>query len=119
MAPVVIAFIRGSHLVRGVKAFLSLTMGEGVILEREPTNPVDPNAVKVFNATNEPVGYADYLSARILASHIDAGVIYSAYVISAPKIKFGKYVQDSCRMKCIPIFKVKENENRDVPVPVL
>lgn len=93
--------------------------GDGVILEREPTNSVDPNAVKVLNVSTKPVGYADYISARILASHIDAGVIYSAYVISAPKIKFGKYVQDSCRMKCIPIFKVKENETRDIPVPML
>lgn len=120
MAPVVIALIRGYNLVRGRAAFLSLVEGQGVILDREPQNIVDPRAVLVVRADDKAVGYVDRISAGILASHMDAGVVYTAHVLSKPRVThFGRIVKDSCRIKCIPIFGVKKDETRDLQVPVL
>ena len=40
-------------------------IGEELVLEREPDNPVDPNAIKVLRVTGEQLGY---ISAQVAAS---------------------------------------------------
>ncbi|TPX65466.1 hypothetical protein SpCBS45565_g05120 [Spizellomyces sp. 'palustris'] len=49
--------------------------GESVILEREPLNPYDRNAIKVLNMRNDQVGHIPRDQAAVLAPFMDAGTI--------------------------------------------
>ncbi|KNC99573.1 uncharacterized protein SPPG_04962 [Spizellomyces punctatus DAOM BR117] len=49
--------------------------GESVILEREPLNPYDRNAIKVLNMRNDQVGHIPREQAAVLAPFMDAGTI--------------------------------------------
>ncbi|MGH2398531.1 MAG: single-stranded-DNA-specific exonuclease RecJ [bacterium] len=58
----------------------SLSAGDGLHLQREPANPVDPHAIRVLTTDGRQVGF---LSARIaarLAPSIDSGARYTAAV---------------------------------------
>lgn len=49
-------------------------VGEALVLEREPDNPVDPNAIKVLRATGEQLGYIPaHVAASGLARDLDRG----------------------------------------------
>lgn len=66
--PIVGAKHRGPEAQRIVRA---LAMDEALILERDPTNPYDPNAVKVV-ARGEHVGFVPKALAALLAKDMDA-----------------------------------------------
>jgi hypothetical protein len=49
-------------------------VGEELVLEREPDNPVDPNAIKVLRVTGEQLGYIPaQVAASGLAKELDRG----------------------------------------------
>src|SRR5262249_27775492 len=49
--------------------------GERLRLEREPDNPVDPNAIKVCRLTGEQLGYVAADVAERLAEELDRGAV--------------------------------------------
>jgi len=51
------------------------SIGEELSLVREPTNPVDPNAIKIVRVNGEQLGYISAYIASDLASDIDKGAI--------------------------------------------
>jgi HIRAN domain len=59
----------------------ALRIGEHLVLKREPSNPYDKNAVAVFRANGQQVGYIPAGDAR-LANHIDSGGTTSARVLA-------------------------------------
>ena len=49
-------------------------VGEELVLEREPDNPVDPNAIKLVRVTGEQLGYVPaHVAASGLAKDLDRG----------------------------------------------
>jgi single-stranded-DNA-specific exonuclease len=58
----------------------SLSPGQPLVLQREPSNPHDPHAVKVLKDDGQQVGYLSARVAARLAPTIDSGVRYSANV---------------------------------------
>jgi hypothetical protein len=49
-------------------------IGEELVLEREPDNPVDPNAIRVLRVTGEQLGYIPaHVAASGLARDLDRG----------------------------------------------
>ena len=58
-----------------------LRVGEHLVLKREPSNPHDKNAVAVFRANGQQVGYIPAGDVR-LANHIDSGGTTSARVLA-------------------------------------
>jgi hypothetical protein len=49
-------------------------VGEELVLEREPDNPVDPNAIRVLRVTGEQLGYIPaHVAASGLARDLDRG----------------------------------------------
>lgn len=50
-------------------------IGEGLSLVREPSNPADPNTIKVLRANGEQLGYIIEYVASDMAQHIDKGGI--------------------------------------------
>lgn len=66
------AVVAGQYL-RGVVGLVG--MNERVLLERERNNQYDANAVKVFNATRDPVGHLPRDLAKSLAALLDQHLI--------------------------------------------
>lgn len=58
----------------------SLSPGQVLVLQREPSNPHDPHAVKVLSNDGQQVGYLSARVAARLAPTMDSGVRYSANV---------------------------------------
>lgn len=59
--------------------------GQGYILDREPTNPRDPNAILVIHPdTNQPFCYIDRDSAAQVAPFIDKGWVYTCQCVQEP-----------------------------------
>ena len=56
----------------------SLTPGQVLVLQREPSNPHDPHAVKVLTDGGQQIGYLSARVAARLAPTMDSGVRYSA-----------------------------------------
>jgi len=52
----------------------SLWNGESLVLEREPSNPYDHNAVKILSTDNIHLGYIRRELAQTLAEEMDKGV---------------------------------------------
>ena len=48
-----------------------LTAGESVLLRREPSNPYDPNAIRVERRNGQQIGYIDRHLAANLAPEFD------------------------------------------------
>jgi len=60
----------------------SIVAGEQLLLNREPDNPYDPNAIQVLiPAKREMIGYLDRDYARIIAPAFDEGVKFVATVV--------------------------------------
>lgn len=60
----------------------NITEGEALLIEREPENPYDSNAIKVLAPTEPPfqVGYISRQDAVWIADWLDKGYIYTATV---------------------------------------
>ena len=61
-------------------ALAGLKAGDELVLEREPSNEHDPNAVAVRTADGTQVGYLKRIIAAALAPELDRGAAYSAVV---------------------------------------
>lgn len=57
-----------------------LAIDEPLMLEREPGNAHDPNAIKVLSAEGAQLGYVAREGARWLAVQMDGGATIEAYV---------------------------------------
>ncbi len=58
----------------------ALVPGEALRLQREPTNPVDPHAIRVLTRLGQQVGFLSARVAARLAPSMDAGSRYAATV---------------------------------------
>lgn len=58
----------------------SLSPGQPLMLQREPSNPHDPHAVRVLTDGGQQIGYLSARVAARLAPTMDSGVRYSAIV---------------------------------------
>lgn len=56
-----------------------VTAGDGLLLEREPTNPHDPGAVKAM-ADSVHIGYVERSWAGVVSYWMDKGIFYTARV---------------------------------------
>ncbi|KAF2084192.1 SNF2 family helicase [Saccharata proteae CBS 121410] len=72
--------------VRFYKGFA--TVGEMVVLRREPRNPYDPNAIQVQNVQREQVGHIPRQVAAKLAKYIDNRSLLIEGYITGPKADF-------------------------------
>lgn len=59
-----------------------LTLDTAIILQREPTNSYDSNAVMVVTENNEQIGYLNRKLALVLAPILDQGQDYQVYISS-------------------------------------
>lgn len=78
---------RGSALVCGPDAYrcyCALTVGQPLILAREPQNPADRRAIRCHTMTYQPCGYLAREDAAFLAPRMDAGEVFLAKVASDP-----------------------------------
>lgn len=91
-APTIIAKIRGSQLISvdAITAYATLKEGDGIMTQREPDNPVDPNAILLEVACDRcpghVCGYVDRDSAAVLAPWIDKGWLYTGVIVREPHI---------------------------------
>ncbi|KAK4191938.1 putative SWI/SNF-related matrix-associated actin-dependent regulator of chromatin subfamily A member 3-like 1 [Podospora australis] len=64
------------------------TMGEVVICKREPSNPYDPNAIRVDNVYGQQIGHIPRTVASKLAPYMDNGDISIEAVLTGHKSAF-------------------------------
>jgi hypothetical protein len=83
-----------------------LKPGEKLILEREPDNPKDRNAVKILNKERKLLGYVPRTAAREIAGYIDKGEKAAAVV---KEVDYQPGVACKCDIKAA-IFRVNEEE---------
>jgi hypothetical protein len=107
-APIIDAIIRGPKLFPwGIRWMSELLVGDPVGLFREPDNPVDSNAVFVTDQKERPFGYIQREKASELALWMDRGWFYTAKVIKAATIIYGKRArfikQESLIVRLTPI----------------
>lgn len=57
-----------------------LKLGDSVVLEREPTNSFDRNAIKVLDSFGNQIGYISADWALIYSSKLDLGMIFKAVI---------------------------------------
>jgi len=57
----------------------TLVPGESIMVEREPTNPYDSNAIKVLNLDGVWFGYIGREYAAKIAPWMDRGVFFNAW----------------------------------------
>lgn len=76
------AEIRGAALfgTAGRKAWVSMTVGQPLLLEREPLNPADSSAIKVSDLMGQPVGYVAREVSCKIAPVMDAGKMVLARI---------------------------------------
>lgn len=88
------ARIRGSSLFAPEcsKIYWSVVTGQPLVLEREPGNPVDPNAIVVADLMGRGFCYVERLVAAELAPLMDAGRLPLAKVLSPPSRRRGETV---------------------------
>lgn len=112
-APTVVAEVRGGGLVGCTPRtyVLALQPGAGVLLEREPTNPVHYGAIRVLAGDKETcVGYVDWESADRIAPWIDKGWMYTARVVRCAHIvRRGRrlYVHPNATIRCVPLPPIR------------
>lgn len=110
-APSIIGALRGISQNGAVHRVSLLVPGNGVILDRNPNNLHDSNAVRVLDEGGQMLGHIDATSAAILALHMDRGVIFIASVMTAPilkrfRVNGGSYLgikKDSVMIRCVPL----------------
>ncbi|MEA3506590.1 MAG: HIRAN domain-containing protein [Elusimicrobiota bacterium] len=81
-----------------------LNPGEKLILEREPDNPKDKNAVKVLNKERKLLGYIPRTIVRQMADYMDKGEKAAAVV---KEVDYQPGTACRCDIKAA-IFRVKE-----------
>lgn len=77
--PQMLTFIVGSGYRAGAReAIADLQKGEALTLRREPENPHDRNAVAVYDACGQHLGYVPRQDAGAVAKVIDRGLQFTA-----------------------------------------
>lgn len=110
-APTVRAWVRGSALPgRGSpRRYARVLSGEGLLLEREPSNPAHSNAILVCTEDG-PVGYIQRDKADILAPWLDKGWVYHTVCIQPALVRTHRgrrQVGDgSMRVRCVPVAPI-------------
>ena len=128
-APTVIAKIRGFTLFGqdGILTYAGLEKGEGIVLIREPDNPVDRNAIITEKNCEDCGGHAfayiDRHSAQRLAPWIDRGWVYTGIIVrEADVMKFGPFSRlnpkPEAEVKCIPHQPLTSKQKRKTHAPV-
>lgn len=128
-APTVVAKIRGYTLFdeTAIRGYAALAIGDGIILTREPSNPVDKNAIiceiDCEKHGSHPIGYVDRDSASTLARWIDKGWIYTCSIVQEPCLEqVGFFVRLSptpeALVKCVPLSPLTLKKKRKVHAPV-
>lgn len=94
--------IRGPGLISEAARleYRALSVGQPLLLTREPTNPVDGNAIIIKTVIGQPCGYLAREHAKIIAPELDRGVLWLAKV-TAPK----------SAMRCPQVLLWKERRN--------
>lgn len=75
----------GLHGSNGTAEYRALRSGTPIILQREPTNRADTNAIIAMTATLQPCGYIARQTARQIATELDRGVLWLAQVVQPPR----------------------------------
>lgn len=112
-APTVRGRVRGLMLMQdrptAMRRYRSVLSGEGLLLTREPTNPVDPNAIIVATETGD-IGYLERAAAAQIAPWIDKGWVYTCTcVVQAQSIRKGRTIlirRDSLGVRCVPVAPI-------------
>lgn len=116
-APTVVTFVRGPSLLGdgAVRRHARVLSGQGLLLVREPENPVDRMAVRV-ETEDGPVGYLASPDCAQVAVHIDAGWVYTCVCVQAPAVltvRRRRYVQpDTLIVRCVPIAPLRSARTR-------
>ena len=78
--------------IKGRYFYPNRTVPAGTVLDlvREPTNPRDPNAIKVTytGRPNEVIGYVFAKHARTLAAYMDSGIYQVDHAVAVPTFQF-------------------------------
>jgi len=74
------ARVRGPALVRGWNTWIGLESGQPLLLEREPNNPKDANAILVRDLFGAAAGYIERRVAAQVAPVMDSGVMVMAKI---------------------------------------
>ena len=99
---------RGSHAVAAVSSFLPPVELQ---LEREPQNPYDEFAIKVFY-DGEHIGYVERGQAAFISPQIDEGQKYRCTVDDL--VQKGKNLHPSCTIE--PDYRVDPEEEEELPL---
>jgi hypothetical protein len=124
-APTVYSAVRGARH-RGQAAlqfYMDLAIGDGVMLQREPDNLHDPNAVMVLEPDYEVhIGYLARDRAAIVSMWMAKGWVYVARVVKrAKRKKIGAdiwVVDHTLCVKCTPLPPMKAKAKTKVAAPI-
>lgn len=94
-----------------------LNIGDPVIIEREPHNPYDSNAIRVLNVNGKMLGHIDWRTAAHLSANIDRGILYTANVCTQPVVgrkppNLVGIKRGSVLIKCIPLPPLMKTKER-------
>lgn len=110
-APIVYAMVRGARH-RGLASLMlyaDLERGRGVMLNREPGNAYDGNAIRVLEPEYEAqIGYVAREKAAILAPWMDAGWVYLSHIVKEARKKRDRQgnlavFDNTMQIKCTPL----------------
>lgn len=110
--PVYEAQVRGA-IFHGEAAMIShgLTLlGEGLLLEREPLNPADSNAILVKRDNGQSVGYIAAEIAARMSPWMDQGWLFNCLCIKQGIVRLHRgryYIKPQMIVRCIPIQQIK------------
>ena len=76
--------------------------GDDVLLEPEPTNPADPNAIKVL-VRNSAIGYIPAYAAQTVGYWLENRRVRSVGIISIGKPEKSNFVGVQIRLQVAPI----------------
>lgn len=125
-APTVISPVRGLQFREASAFFMchDLCVGDPMIVEREPGNQADSNAIKVMAPVDEDseslvhMGYIAAEKAKVMAAWMDKGWMYHAKVFSQAQKRGSKVVLNTLKVICQPIkpvsVKVQKKVHADV-----
>lgn len=94
------SFIAGTSFIRNSSLFEALTLGEDLILRREPENKFDSMAIMIMNGDGQKLGYVPRKDNLIFARLLEAGKMLKGKVSdiekkdSYYKVRIGIYLVD-------------------------
>lgn len=116
-APTVRSRVRGVRLMpdfqQTLRHYRMVLSGEGLLLEREPSNPVDSNAIIVHTETG-PIGYLERAASARIAPWIDKGWVYMCNcVVQAETRRWRGGIEtrrDSLLVRCVPVAPIARSK---------